>query len=369
MKKDCDIRQPTFSVERKRGVSLVQQVCEGLRHDIATGHFQAGSVLPSTRELADMLGVSRIVTRAAVRKLDEEGLINPRVGVGCVVLGKTETRWRGHVLAVLPYGYDTYFPNVMRGIIEGELAAAGYLFTTVVVPEGSQEGFDFTRLDIELTKRYDLVITFYNKSPIFNYLQARGVPYIAMMARKGVTGSAIGSIQIDYNGVVGPFVEACVRGMHRSVLQVSWVKGMSDARPALRKAGLKVKELKISVTTQDGVLHGIQAAALDAFLTRDLSGVDVLFFNDDNLTTGALVALLSRGVKIPDDISVVTWSNYGQTPVFTREMTRMELDPKDAGIRASRACLGYLKTGRWSGDVKIVPTWKVGATLADLTVK
>ena len=47
----------------------MEQVVDGLRQCILSGFYKAGDILPTTRDLAEMLGVSRIVTRAAVREL------------------------------------------------------------------------------------------------------------------------------------------------------------------------------------------------------------------------------------------------------------------------------------------------------------
>ena len=82
-----------FKVSRSSRRTLVEQVVDGLRQCIVSGRYRKGDILPTTRELAERLGVSRIVTRAAVRALSEAGLINPRPGVGCVVLGTGGRLW------------------------------------------------------------------------------------------------------------------------------------------------------------------------------------------------------------------------------------------------------------------------------------
>ena len=58
-----------FAVVRSSRATLVEQVAEGLRRAIDSGFYKPGDVLPTTRDLATALGVSRIVTRAAVREL------------------------------------------------------------------------------------------------------------------------------------------------------------------------------------------------------------------------------------------------------------------------------------------------------------
>ena len=74
---DGEPRLP-FAVSRSKRATLVEQVADGLRTCILSGVYRPGDVLPTTRGLAEELGVSRIVTRAAVRRLAADGLVNPK---------------------------------------------------------------------------------------------------------------------------------------------------------------------------------------------------------------------------------------------------------------------------------------------------
>jgi hypothetical protein len=57
-----------------------------LRELLDNGTYQAGQLLPPQRELADEYGVSRHTIQRVLRKLAEEGLIEPRQGSGSKVL-------------------------------------------------------------------------------------------------------------------------------------------------------------------------------------------------------------------------------------------------------------------------------------------
>jgi GntR family transcriptional repressor for pyruvate dehydrogenase complex len=56
-----------------------------LRNLIARGQYQPGDRLPSERELADALALSRPTLREAIRRLTEAGLLEPRRGSGTYV--------------------------------------------------------------------------------------------------------------------------------------------------------------------------------------------------------------------------------------------------------------------------------------------
>jgi GntR family transcriptional regulator/MocR family aminotransferase len=69
----------------KRGEPLFSQVYAGLRQSILSGALKAGGRLPSTRELAEQLGVSRTVVLLAYDQLLAEGFAEGRGGSGTFV--------------------------------------------------------------------------------------------------------------------------------------------------------------------------------------------------------------------------------------------------------------------------------------------
>lgn len=88
--------QLTLSVSSRHG-PLFRQVYSALREAILTGSFRVGDRLPSTRDLAEQLGVSRTVVLAAYDQLLAEGFAEGRRGSGTYVasgIGGTATQSR-----------------------------------------------------------------------------------------------------------------------------------------------------------------------------------------------------------------------------------------------------------------------------------
>src|SRR4029453_12723605 len=71
-----------LAVDRSADVPLGQQVQEALRTAIRTGRLRPGERLPSTRQLADQLGVSRGLVVSAYDQLLAEGYVLAAVGSG-----------------------------------------------------------------------------------------------------------------------------------------------------------------------------------------------------------------------------------------------------------------------------------------------
>lgn len=78
-----------LTVDRSSGTSVHDQLLEQLRFRIASGQHQVGATLPSTRRLADMLGVSFHTVRKVYQDLEREGLLEARPGSGYVVTERT----------------------------------------------------------------------------------------------------------------------------------------------------------------------------------------------------------------------------------------------------------------------------------------
>lgn len=79
-----DLNLPLM-LDRAGRFPLQQQLCEQLRRAILDGRLASGTRLPSTRALAQALGVSRTVTSSAFDELVAEGYLEGRRGSGTYV--------------------------------------------------------------------------------------------------------------------------------------------------------------------------------------------------------------------------------------------------------------------------------------------
>ncbi|MGW6424268.1 FadR/GntR family transcriptional regulator [Nocardia sp. NPDC055053] len=102
----------------KRSVS--GDVFEQIAAEVLGGELVAGSTLPSERQLAEALGVSRPAVREALQRLAAAGLVSVRQGEATTVLDYR----RSAGLEVLPrllLRGDTIDPAVARSILEARL--------------------------------------------------------------------------------------------------------------------------------------------------------------------------------------------------------------------------------------------------------
>lgn len=91
-----------FSLDHTASANLSAQLADGLRDAIVSGYYRKGETLPTIVELARALGTSVQVPRKAIAALASENLVSPRRGVGCVVVGRRQSVWKGRVLGIVP---------------------------------------------------------------------------------------------------------------------------------------------------------------------------------------------------------------------------------------------------------------------------
>lgn len=90
-------------LDRSAGTPLFRQLADALTADITSGVLSAGSRLPSEREYADQLGLSRTTVMNAYRELEARGMVRGQVGRGTYVCaighhnGDTPFAWQGKV--------------------------------------------------------------------------------------------------------------------------------------------------------------------------------------------------------------------------------------------------------------------------------
>jgi len=80
------IRPEQFEVHPSSGVPIYVQVMEQVQALIAGGHLKPGEMLPSVREMAAALDVNHMTISKAYSKLEADGALERRRGVGMVVI-------------------------------------------------------------------------------------------------------------------------------------------------------------------------------------------------------------------------------------------------------------------------------------------
>ncbi|WP_256840609.1 GntR family transcriptional regulator [Ornithinimicrobium faecis] len=118
---------------------LYHQVLDEIRRRVTEGEWVRGERVPSERQLAELLDVSRITVRHAVRLAVAEGLVEQRRGVGTFV-GSPErveqdlSAVRSFELTLAEQGYVASTEILEVGTLISDLTLAGILRTDPATP-------------------------------------------------------------------------------------------------------------------------------------------------------------------------------------------------------------------------------------------
>ena len=83
---------------------------------------------------------------------------------------------------------------------------------------------------------------------------------------------------------------------------------------------------------------------------------------DDWVCSGALVAILEAGLSVPRDMRVVTLSNKGLGPIYSKPFTRLEVDHDAYSNTIAKAILDNLGGKPFPKGVVLSPNYVEGET-------
>lgn len=337
-------------------------LCAYLKGEIAGGRLKAGTPLPTIRELAAASGLTFRVARGVMERLAREGYVRSRPRVGAVVLSRDIRAVRGKVLLTLPdVDASSYHATQIADALRRKLSTAGYTLSTAVFSQDARRSPPF--LDCELAASPDLVVALYAPPRLRRYLRGRGVTCIFVYGDEP-TADEGPWIRFAADAALAVFAEHCARKGARRVEQVRFNGNETpDAAPALAVAGCACAWRTIPRWDVLGRYEGIERAAYEAFFNLPREKFpDVFLFWDDFVAQGALTAFMKRGLRIPEDVKVVTLSNRGFGPVYPDPLTRFECDAAAAGEAVADYALATLAKGRVPPPPVIAPQYVFGAT-------
>src|SRR6204780_1211675 len=113
-KKPHGAAAPMIAVDRKGEKPLHRQIYDALRAMILERRLQPGQQIPSTRALADQLGISRIPVLGAYAQLLAEGYIESRSGAGTFVTTSLSDQFPGDRPAAANFASEPASDDVSR---------------------------------------------------------------------------------------------------------------------------------------------------------------------------------------------------------------------------------------------------------------
>lgn len=353
----------TFRVDPRSGVGIAAQIRTRIAFLIADGELAPGDRLPPVRDLARQLGVNVNTVRSAYTKLDADGLVRTRHGVGTVVLATgVESPHTGalplgvNTVAVLVGGLNPFYLSLLRGI-EDVAAEQG---TLVLVTDTR----DSPTLAEAMIRR----------------LIARGVDGIVAVSVGGI-GTNAGAppiVYVDQPDRTGHVL--LFDGQRAGYAATRHLRQHGHERIGIVTAPLSwpnVREVYEGYVQAVGEADGRLVAEVDEFtvdagragLERLLELPDspsAVFAAGETLAMGVLHETKSRGIDVPADLAITGYTDSPAAALVEPPLTMVSVPSREIGIQAMQTLADLirgkkLRTRRKVLDVELVVRQSCGS--------
>lgn len=351
---------------------LYRQVADLLRKEIAQ-EMSVGEQLESEEKLAKRLAVSVITVREALWILAGEGVVVRQHGRGTFV-GDPSKKDR-HVAVLIERDIahprlSHFFLNVtqqVRAFLEGEGHRVQIYIGRLQPGESSEtltcQGF---LEDAEADKLSGVVAVYALPHASWTeLLEDRNIPLVGIGLRHRHM------IDTDYESMVEAGFRSLVENGRRKIACLGWNRdpadpgGEADGGKPYERALAKAFE-KFGIEPRAGWLrndlHPVQAGAgweefREAWAASD-EKPDGLFIMDEFLFRDAATAILDLGIRVPEDLMVVTQANLGSDILYPFPVVGLVVDPEAVALRLAQM-LDTLLSGEPVEDSRLVYPFEV----------
>ncbi|SHG25324.1 LacI family DNA-binding transcriptional regulator [Chryseobacterium vrystaatense] len=298
------------------------------------------SVATVSRALNDHPRISE-ATKELVRKTAKE--MNYKQNNLAKALKSGETK---NVGIIVPYINTNFFSSVIRGI-EEELSPHGY--HVIICQSHEDVNIERRQLSTLLNAQVDGIFMSVSKTTIDtehikNILETSNTPIIFFDRKKDIPGISTVTIDDYRGGYIA--TEHLIKEGHKNICHFAgdlnleiYQNRLNGYKQALLDHNLQVKEENIT-STGSSIESGIEAIKK---LWDKKSVPDAIFSASDFAALGACQELKKRGVKIPQEVAVIGFSNEPFTQFMELPISSVDQTPVTMGNMAGRVFIESVK--------------------------
>ena len=316
-------------------VTKASQVERDLRQSILTGTWSPGEKLPPEAQILSRFKVSRTTLREALITLVNDGLIRRQPGVGTFVSQAVKT---GRViilssaeLLASPLGY--YFRCLVEDARK-HIQNSGFRPILAAGHGESSTSKEFISsidlLDHPVAKETLGVLSTVSLGPLGERLAGEGIPSVAIADKPEMSGRC--AVVLDTQRRVELAVELLREHGHTDFAIVYSQKALprSESTPAVgdrlkswvRARGIDLRDDRLVAVPWSWDFGHAYDAFKQWWARPDRP--NAVFFYEDAVCDVATRAILELGIKIPQELAVVTHANVGRTFHFPVPLTCVE---------------------------------------------
>lgn len=247
---------------------------------------------------------------------------------------------------IIPDITNAFFAQSVH-YLQSELTRHGYVSLLC----DSEERFDKDYQSIELlaSRQVDGLILALsaesflesNQQKIVELLHQISIPHV-FFDRCGIPGKTV--VSVDNQACGAKVIRYLLRNGHKQIGVISGLLSLSSSRErlmgvreALSEVGLKLDQHQL-ITTNFSVESGRLAAS------RFDNKVTAIFAFDDLLAYGVMEALRAKGVRVPEDISLVGFDDLLFSALLGCRLTTISQPIKDMANKCCELLMAMIKT-------------------------
>jgi DNA-binding LacI/PurR family transcriptional regulator len=327
------------------------QVESFLLGQIETGAWKVGIQIPSERDLATELDVSRTTVRNAVLALTSRGLFERTVGQGTFVRHspaprtqpRSSTGTLGYVVCKekvsrRPIASEAFYFDVFLGL-EEETARSGRHTLFMYLDDYDPDERETLRGFLE---KVDGVVIEEARNPlVLEAIRESGIPAV-LLAPTGVI-EGLDLVTMDLAAGAKKAVHYLRSLGHERIAMVNGPLRLEPAR--VRFIAWKEAMAETGAFADDQLVDGDEGwsaeagYAATARLLERRSGLTAIFCANDLLAIGALSAIAERSRRVPQDVSVMGFDDTELSRHCNPPLTTMRIHSRDMARSAARRLL------------------------------
>jgi len=286
-----------------------------------------------------------------------------RLGYRPNPLARSLRSQRSNIVGVMVFDItDPFCTPILRGL-ENALYLSNYLS---LLADAHNERNRFERyLEMLLDRRVEGLIVIANwlvtDIKLLADLTERQVPTV--IAGRGIEIDSVSTVSIDNEGGAGAALEHLYRLGHREIAFLRGPKTLASSgqrwkgiRRFAQSAGLRldakrIAELPESVDPNSSFEAGVQ---LTTELLCEGKSFTALMAYDDVTALGALRALKKKGLRVPEDCSVIGFDDVAQASLSAPSLTTVRQPMEAMGAMSVGIMLDAIKAVNQKQDIPVV---------------
>ena len=319
-------------------LTIVGQIRAQLKLLIADGRIEPGSRLPAVRTLAELLDVNVNTVRSAYARLEEDGLVATRHGVGTIVqpldagtLKPGASWYLSNTVGVLIAGLDPFYLELLRGI-EAKADEQGSLVLIVDSQDSSARAAAAIR---QLTARGAQGIIAVSIGAPGEGTAEEALPPIVYVDQPDRSGQVL-LFDVDRAGYDA--TRHLLQHGHRRIgfisCPIEWQNQRElfhGYRRALREEGVDADANLLSIVEDFGVASGRSGLAQ---LPEAGDAPSAVVTSGAMLAVGVLQEAHLRGSRVPADLAIIGYADVDVAKSTHPPLSMVSLPAFDIGFAA-----------------------------------